>query len=107
MCDVCHLRCVMCDGLGSGFRVLGLWRPPKALLQESSLPLRLPLFGASLVSAVFLMVSPFGSSFGCFALAFAPHPAIDVQIWDLAGQVFSTLSHTVHVPHRSLHLLLW
>ena len=37
----------------------------------------------------------------------ATSPAIDVQIWDLAGQDVYTLSHSVHFFHRSLYLLLW
>jgi hypothetical protein len=34
-------------------------------------------------------------------------PAIDVQIWDLAGQDVYTLSHAVHFSHRCLYALLW
>jgi hypothetical protein len=34
-------------------------------------------------------------------------PAIDVQIWDLAGQDVYTLSHAVHFSHRCMYALLW
>ncbi len=34
-------------------------------------------------------------------------PAINVQIWDLAGQDVYTLSHAVHFSHRCLYALLW
>ena len=33
--------------------------------------------------------------------------AMNIQIWDLAGQDVYTLSHSVHFSHRSLYLLLW
>jgi hypothetical protein len=37
----------------------------------------------------------------------APDPIIDVQIWDFAGQDVYTVSHTVHLSHRCMYLLLW
>ena len=33
--------------------------------------------------------------------------AIDVQMWDLAGQDVYMLSHAVHFSHRCIYLLLW
>lgn len=58
------------------------------------------LFGAA---PAFPSVS--GAPFG--GTPVATSPAIDVQIWDLAGQDVYTLSHSVHFFHRSLYLLLW